>query len=48
MIKAINLVESAGTVVEEMFCPIHRKKETEKTFSNRCSVFSILRVSGLL
>ena len=49
VLRAIDLVESAGAEVRGVFCVVDRGEETEKTFLERgCSLFSIFRVSELL
>jgi len=49
VLRAIDLVESAGAKVCGVLCVVDRGEETEKTFLERgCSFFSIFRVSELL
>ncbi len=49
VLRAIDLVESAGASVCRVLCVVDRGEETEKTFLERgCSFFSIFRVSELL
>ncbi len=49
VLRAIDIVESAGAEVCGVFCVVDRGKKTERTFLERgCSFFSIFRVSELL